>query len=67
MCMYKGARTYADFSVSDSLVASPQNREGAYIYRFTHDFVKTVTHHISMTQHKKCSYCDVKIRVDNAN
>ena len=48
--------TYADFSVGDSPVASPQNREGAYIYRFSHDFVKTETYHISMTQHKKCSY-----------
>ena len=38
---FKGTRTYADFSVGDSLVASPQNREGAYIYRFSHDFVKT--------------------------
>ena len=48
----EGARTYADFSAGDSLVASPQNREGAYIYRFSHDFVKTETHHILMTQHK---------------
>ena len=37
------------------------------MYRFSHEFVKTETHHISMTQHKKCSYCDVKFRVDNTN
>ena len=31
------------------------------------DSLKIETHHISMTQHKKCSYCDVKFRVDNTN